>query len=125
MPSLASFALTPEHPVADYQVSGAINFTTARALVEQTKQIYTKVESENNGQIKSGGKQRNNDTDAYDVIDMSDIAECNSAAVAWLLELQRFTGKSLSLLNPPQQINDILALSGLTDMFPVYTPEKG
>jgi len=55
------------------------------------------------------------------VLDASALRECDSSAVAVLLELRRVLhqqGKSLSLLHSPQRLRDLVTLYGVQELLP-------
>lgn len=56
------------------------------------------------------------------VIDGSDLRECDSSAVAVLLELRRVLqaqGRTLQLRNSPQRLRDLVTLYGVQELLPV------
>ncbi|MFM6985880.1 MAG: lipid asymmetry maintenance protein MlaB [Hydrogenophaga sp.] len=61
-------------------------------------------------------------TDGVDaVLDGADLGECDSSAVAVLLELRRVlqaNGRTLRLCNSPQRLRDLVALYGVQELLP-------
>lgn len=56
------------------------------------------------------------------MLDATALRECDSSAVAVLLELRRVLrqqGKELQLLNSPQRLRDLVALYGVQELLPV------
>lgn len=56
------------------------------------------------------------------VLDASELRECDTSAVAVLLELRRqlqLGGKSLSIQQGPQRLRDLVALYGVQELLPV------
>lgn len=56
------------------------------------------------------------------VLDAATLRECDSSAVAVLLELRRVLGqqgKALQLLNSPQRLRDLVTLYGVQELLPV------
>ena len=55
------------------------------------------------------------------VIDASDLRECDSSAVAVLLELRRVLqqqGRALQLQHSPQRLRDLVTLYGVQELLP-------
>lgn len=55
-------------------------------------------------------------------LDAGDLSECDTSAVAVLLELRRMLqqqGKTLRLRQSPQRLRDLIALYGVQELLPV------
>ncbi len=61
-----------------YQISGIVNFSTVTALLRQSSVFFGAVNTSGNQQI---------------IIDLAKIEECNSAALALMLELVKNAGQ--------------------------------
>ena len=70
------------------------------------------------GQLRTALLQQ---TGASAVLDASALRECDSSAVAVLLELRRVMrqqGKELQLLNSPPRLRDLVTLYGVQELLP-------
>lgn len=51
--------------------------------------------------------------------DFEQVQHCDSAAAAWLCEIKRHTQSDVTVINAPQQLIDISAVTGIQSFFSI------
>ncbi|MCL5260921.1 MAG: STAS domain-containing protein [Gammaproteobacteria bacterium] len=90
------------NPAGQFVVIGELSFATVPAINLRGRQL-----------IMASPKP---------VFDLHNITKSDNAAVALLISWARFAknhGKSMTFINPPQQILDIAAVSGVSALLPI------